>query len=91
VSTYNAGARDWNLVGAAAAAGAFGGAVGTYSIGAITSATAFWSSTIAGGAGNFAGQVLTGTPIADVNYNQVVAQGVIGALSAEYGFAKSMG
>jgi RHS repeat-associated protein len=89
VSAYNAGARGWDLAGSVAV-GALSGAVGTYSIGAITSTTALLSSTIAGGVGgsigNLTGQLVTGTSVPDIKYDQVLAQGVIGALSSEFGF-----
>ena len=89
VGAYNAGARGVDLAGAVAV-GALSGAVGTYSIGAITSTTALLSSTIAGGVGgsigNLTGQLVTGTPVTDIKYDQVLTQGVIGALSSEFGF-----
>lgn len=89
IGAYNADADGWAIVGAAAA-GALGGAFGTFSIGAITTSTAFWSSTTAGGLGgmigNTLGQLAGGKSLSCVDKEQVFIQGVIGALSAEYGF-----
>jgi RHS repeat-associated protein len=100
VGAYNSGA-DGRTIALSAAAGALGGAFGTITIGALTSSTAFWSSTIAGGLGgvigNTIGQISGGASFTGgtslscesektVDLKQVAVQGVIGALSAEYGF-----
>lgn len=100
VGAYNSGA-DGRTIALSAAAGALGGAFGTITVGALTSSTAFWSSTIAGGLGgvigNTIGQISGGASFTGgtslscesekpVDLKQVAVQGVIGALSAEYGF-----
>lgn len=71
--------------------GAAFGAIGSLSLGAVISNTAYWSSfaygAIGGGGGNAIGQLASGTSFNCLDKKQIATQVFVGGVAGAYGYA----